>query len=82
MAKIHINEIRQLLIDKGRYDSIDSNGNPKIEFLEISFEDVSNRDNYVIDEEMVSKAIPVETYFASGVIQFDHRGCLISIDFS
>ena len=57
-------------------------GSPKIEFLEIQFEDPEQRESYVIDEKMMNAALSVEAYFGSGVIQFNERGCIKSLDFS
>ncbi len=81
MATIHINEIRQWLLEQGRGDAFDESGSPKIEFLEIKFEDPEQRENYVIDEDMVNKTLSIEAYFGSGVIQFNERGCIKSLDF-
>ncbi len=82
MASIHIDEIRHWLLENGRADGVDENGEPRIEFLEIRFDDRENREQFVIDNEMVEKVLPFEAYFGSGVLQFDERGCLKSIDFS
>ena len=82
MATIHIDEIRNWLLEMGRHDGLSKDGNPKIEFLEIRFDDPQMRDKYVVDEEMVDETLSVEAYFGSGVIQFDERGCIKSIDFT
>jgi hypothetical protein len=82
MATIHIDEIKNILLEMGREDTIDSNGKRKIDFLEIRFDDEKSTDNYIVDEQMIDKSIAIETYFASGLIVFDERGCLKSIDFS
>jgi len=82
MASIHIDEIRKFLIDQGRGDATDEKGNSKVNFLEIMFDDPENRDAYIADEEMVDKVISLESYFGSGVLQFDERGCIKSLDFS
>ena len=80
MATVHISEIRKWLIESGRTDSIGQDGNPKLDFLEVRFDDPEKREQSVLDDAMINKTLSVETYFASGVVEFDERGCLRSIE--
>jgi hypothetical protein len=80
MATVHITEIRKWLLESGRADAIGQSGEPKLDFLEIRFDDLEKRQKAVLDFAMVNKTLSVETYFATGVIEFDERGCLRAIE--
>lgn len=82
MATIHIREIHKILLALGRGDRTKVDGKQKIEVLEIRFDDPEKHSGPVIDEDYINVALSIETDDSSGVIQFDHRGLLRSIDFS
>lgn len=80
MATIRLDEIQQLLADRGETDALPwSSGGF---FLEISFERPDRRATRVVDPEWANRAMQVETPYGSALLRFDSEGMLIAIEVS
>lgn len=72
MSRIHIDELRKLLAEKG-YDDPNT-------FMGISFVNPTDDGSPAFDEEFADKVLTVNSVYGLVTITFNHRGYLMSID--
>lgn len=80
MASIHIKEIMEYLSEKGTSDSLFDQKSAEGFFLELKFDDPSDKRSGVVDEEFKNVVITADCPYGTVTILFDEEGKLKTIE--
>lgn len=82
MASIHIEEIQNILRERGATDAVPFGASGDGFFIEIKFDKKNSNKPMVVDEEFKNKVITADCPYGVVTIVFDSYGELFSIDLS
>lgn len=82
MAKIHIEEIKKYLAARGEKEELPHVNNGEDYFLEIRFDNQTQKASRFIDDELKNKVITADCPYGMVTIIFGDDGQLVSLDLS